>query len=264
MILLFQELLFKIFVTFLNLKNRNIFNKKSNMVITRLHILIFSTIFFILLNTKDVFEEKIVFGEPVFVKKVALTFDDGPHPYFTENILEIISKYNIKATFFLVGIQAEKYPQLVKLLAENERCKIGNHTYSHKNLTKLSDLEILNELKTTQEILNSISGKKNVISYFRPPGGHYNDKVLNIADKLNLKIVLWSIFTNDHSEKITEKELISKITASLSSDKEIILLHSGSITTLKCLPKIIEILKEKNYEFVTIDEILEDETYIVN
>jgi peptidoglycan/xylan/chitin deacetylase (PgdA/CDA1 family) len=246
------------------LKNKNIFDKKQIMIITRLHVIIFSTILFVLLNTKEVFEEKIVFYKPVFVKKVALTFDDGPHPYFTENIVKIISDYNIKATFFLVGTQVKKFPQLVKLLAENDCCKIGNHTYSHKNLTKLTESEIFNELKTTQEILSSISGEKNVIPYFRPPGGHYNNKVLNIADKLGLKIVLWSVFTNDHNERITEKELINRIMSSLSSDKEIILLHSGSKTTLEFLPKIIEILKEKNYKFVTVDEILKDETYIVN
>jgi peptidoglycan/xylan/chitin deacetylase (PgdA/CDA1 family) len=246
------------------LKNKNIFDKKQNMIITRLHVIIFSIILFVLLNTKEVFEEKITFDKQVFVKKVALTFDDGPHPYFTENIIKTISYYNVKATFFLVGKQAEKYPRLVKLLSENNCCKIGNHTFTHRNLTKLSRSEILNELKTTQDVLNSICDGKNVIPYFRPPGGHYDYTVLNISEKLGLKIVLWSVFTNDHNEKITEKELINRIMSSLSSDKEIILLHSGSKTTLECLPKIIEILKEKNYKFVTVDEILKDETYIVN
>jgi peptidoglycan/xylan/chitin deacetylase (PgdA/CDA1 family) len=244
------------------LKNKNVFDKKQNMVIRRWQIIFFSCIFFVLLNKKEVFEEKIVF-KPVSIKKVAITFDDGPHPYFTENIVKIISEYNIKATFFVVGKQVEKYPQLMKLLAENDNCKIGNHTFTHRNLTKLSKKEIFTELKNTQDVISSICGEKNVIPYFRPPGGHYNYTVLNIAEQLGLKIVLWSIFTNDHNEKITEEEILSRIKMSLSSDKEIILLHSGSKTTLNCLPKIIEILKEKNYKFVTVDEIL-NETYIVN
>ncbi len=235
------------------------------MIIKKIFVLFFSIIIFVLLDTKEIFEEKISFDSCYLpTKKVALTFDDGPHPYFTESILKILTEYNIKATFFLVGIQAKKYPYLVKLLSESNHCKIGNHTFSHKNLTKLSEKEIFNELYLTYQILNSITGGKNIIPYFRPPGGHYNNNVLKVADKLNFKMVLWSIFTNDHSKKITEKELINTIIYSLSSDKEIILLHSGSKTTLNCLPKIIEILKERNYEFVSVDEILEDETYFVN
>jgi len=196
-------------------------------------------------------------------KKIALTFDDGPHPYYTEKILEILSKYNIKATFFLVGKQIEKYPQIFKLLLNNKNYKIGNHTYSHKNLTKLPSEEVYSELLKTQSLMLSLSSGSdgNVSYYFRPPGGHYNQEVMKIAKKLGLRIILWSVFTNDHLPTITKQDLLNSIDNLCNGDKEIILLHSGSQVTLEALEDIIKLLKDKGYNFVNIDEIING-TYI--
>jgi len=227
----------------------------------RIHIIIFSISFLILFTAKQVFEEKTFINLPnnFFSKKVALTFDDGPHPYYTEKIIDILSKYNIKATFFLVGKQIEKYPKIFKLLLDNKNYKIGNHTYSHKNLTKLSSLEIYNELFKAQNLMFSLGdNNQNIISYFRPPGGHYDYKVTQIAEKIGLKMVLWSVFTNDHLENITKKDLLDSIDKLCVGDKEIILLHSGSQATLDALEDIIKLLKNKGYIFVNVDEILNE------
>ncbi len=242
------------------------------LTIRRIHIIMFSYFVFLFFYQEKTFEEKIpeityeVYKKQQY-KKVALTFDDGPHPYFTQKIVEILQINNIKATFFLVGKQVEKYPELVRCILDHSDSKLANHTYSHKNLTKLLNSEIKEELKKTQDILNSIAKiqyQDRVIPYFRPPGGNYNSRVLAVAEELGLKVALWSIFTNDHLSSTTKQEILNNIASSLSLDEEIILLHSGSPQTLEALQDIINLLKEKNYEFVTIDEILTNETDIVN
>lgn len=241
------------------------------LTIRRVHIMIFTYFLFLFFSTEKIFEEKIPETKHNFykqnIKQVALTFDDGPHPYFTQKIIEILNLNNIKATFFIVGKQAEKHQNLVRYIFENSNSKVANHTYSHKNLTKLSYYQIREELAKTQEILLSLAQenyKNRVIPYFRPPGGNYDNKVLSIANEIGLKVVLWSIFTNDHLPTTKKDEILYCIYSSLNSDKEIILLHSGSVATLEALQDIIDFLKQQNYEFVTIDEILTNETDIVN
>ncbi len=233
--------------------------------------MIFTYFLFLFFSTEKIFEEKIPEIKHNFyrqnIKQVALTFDDGPHPYFTQKIIDILNLNNIKATFFIVGKQAQKHPDLVKYIFENSNSKVANHTYSHKNLIKLNYFQIREELIKTQEILLSLAQEKykdRVIKYFRPPGGNYDNKVLSVANEVGLKVALWSIFTNDHLTTTKKEEILYNISSSLNSDKEIILLHSGSSSTLEALQDVINFLKEKNYEFVTIDEILANETNIVN
>ncbi|MFN3550282.1 MAG: polysaccharide deacetylase family protein [Endomicrobiia bacterium] len=235
-----------------------------HFAIKRIHIIFFLVSFIILTNAKNVFEEKIYILPKINneIKKVAITFDDGPHPYYTEKIVEIITKHNVKTTFFLVGKQVEKYPEIVKLISKNKNCKIGNHTYSHKNLTKLSLKEVYDEINKTQNLLYSIVDEKDkIISYFRPPGGNYDRKVLEILEKMKLNIALWSVFTNDHCEDIKKEDLIDTINTFCNNQQEIILLHSGVQTTLEALEEIIQILKNKGYSFVFIDEILDEKNF---
>lgn len=240
------------------------------MTIRRLHIILFAVIFYSVFSPTKICESKISFQlvspcQNTILKKVALTFDDGPHPGYTQAIIEILKKFDIKATFFLVGKQVEKYPWLVKYIIENSRSKIANHTYSHKNLTLLNTKQILEELLKTQDILcKEVGSSDRLIPYFRPPGGHFNSRVVSTAEKIGLKMVLWSVFTNDHNPAVTKEKLLKTVQDLVNSEKEIILLHSGSRVTLEVLPEIIKFLKENGYEFVTVDEILNDETYYVN
>lgn len=235
-----------------------------HFTIKRIHIISFLVLFIILINTKNVFEEKIYTlpQTSAEIKKIALTFDDGPHPYYTEKIVEIITKYNAKATFFLVGKQIEKYPELVKLISNNPNCKIGNHTYSHKNLTKLSLKEIYDELNKTQNLIHSnVNDNGKITSYFRPPGGNYDGKVLKIAEKLKLNLALWSVFTNDHCKDMVKEKLLDTINTLCNNKQEIILLHSGSEVTLESLEEIILSLQNRGYNFVFIDDILDEKNF---
>ncbi|MCS7231355.1 MAG: polysaccharide deacetylase family protein [Elusimicrobiota bacterium] len=240
------------------------------MILRRIHFIFISVVFFIFLPSVWIFEEKISFGKDSlfedFPKKlVSLTFDDGPHPYYTQKIVEILNKYKVKATFFFVGKQVKRYPEIVRYILENSDSKIANHTYSHRNLTKLSPFEIQKELIFTHNLLLEIAEDnyiEKIIPYFRPPGGNYDEKVLKEAEKLGFKITLWSIFVDDINCR-EKQQLLERIFNSNLQNKEIVLLHSGHSTTVEALPEIIEFFRSKGYEFVTVNEIL-DETYNVN
>lgn len=237
------------------------------MIIRRFHIIIIMTFLFVFLSKVYIYEEKIpkfIPHQQLKTKYVCLTFDDGPHPYYTKKIVDILKEENIKATFFLVGKQIEKYPDLVRYILSYNNAKIANHTYNHKNLTKMSLEEIKEEIINTQKLLLEISSEnlKNIIYYVRPPGGNYNDKVFKEIKSLGYNLALWSIFPNDLLCK-NKQDIVKKINEQTKSDKEVILLHSGNQVTLEALPDIIKLLKSKGYEFINIDEI-KYETYNVN
>lgn len=237
------------------------------MIIRRYHIIILTTSVFIFLTKIYIHEEKL----PEFThnkpstKYVCLTFDDGPHPYYTKKIVDILKEENVKATFFLVGKQVEKHPDLVEYILSYSNAKVANHTYTHKNLTKMSLEEIKEEINKTQKLLLKTSldkSLKNVIPYVRPPGGNYDEKVFQAIKELGYNLALWSVFPNDLLCK-NKQDIIKKIDEQTRSNKEIILLHSGNQITLEALPDIIKLLKNKGYEFINIDEI-DYETHNVN
>ena len=118
---------------------------------------------------------------------IALSFDDGPHPTETSTILAILKKYDIKATFFTVGKNAELYPDILKQTAE-EGHEIGNHTYSHIISKKDSSYNISEELKRNHEIILKIC--ENEPRLFRPPGGEFNSKTLKSAKEMDYKIIM--------------------------------------------------------------------------
>lgn len=186
-------------------------------------------------------------------KRIALTFDDGPHPNFTPKILSILKQNKVKATFFLVGEMAEKYPNLVKaeLAAGNS---VGNHTYHHVSLPKIPEGYVATEIKACGMVLQKITGKPAHL--FRPPGGEYNDYVAQTAEALGYQIILWTDDPGDYASP-GENVIISR-TLDKVENGGIILIHDGVQQTINVLPKIIKTLKAKGYEFVTIDEMIGD------
>jgi polysaccharide deacetylase family sporulation protein PdaB len=182
-------------------------------------------------------------------KEIALTFDDGPHPKFTPQILEILKRNNVKATFFLVGALAEKNPALVKMEIANGH-SIGNHTYHHVNLTKIPPQYVATEIQACGDVLKSL-GVKNP-HLFRPPGGDYDLNVATIANNLGYTIVLW---TDDPGDYLSPGEsTIKSRTLSKAKNGGIILIHDGVQQTVNVLPDIIKTLKSRGYKFVTIDD----------
>ena len=177
---------------------------------------------------------------------VALTFDDGPHPFYTEKIIGILRSYDVHAAFFLVGKQAKQYPYLVKAIrdAGNE---IGNHTYNHPRLIYLGDEEVKKEIETNNELLKSITGQE--VKYFRPPGGRYYFSTLKVLR--DMEIILWTINTDDiykSADRIYEDSVEAV-------DGDIILLHSGVPQTIEALPRILKYFSSHNIKPVLISEL---------
>jgi peptidoglycan/xylan/chitin deacetylase (PgdA/CDA1 family) len=198
------------------------------------------------------------------LKEAALTFDDGPREETCDRILDILDETGVRATFFLVGQEAEQNPDLVMRIGDSGH-DLGNHSYSHINLTKISSPELAHELNKTNEIISHITGR--AVHLLRLPGGAGNVLVAKAAKELGLKVINWSLNTGDYvtiksnfqiEEDYVEltQELVLKV---LDETKpgDIILFHNGSPQTVNALPSIIQGLKEKGYRFVTISQMLE-------
>ncbi|MEA3506286.1 MAG: polysaccharide deacetylase family protein [Elusimicrobiota bacterium] len=184
-------------------------------------------------------------------KTVALTIDDGPRPVVTEKIIDILNKYNVTATFFMVGLMVEKYPHLARRVF-SEGFEIGNHTYSDTRLTSMSPKQIQEALTSFEDILEDAIGQRT--SYFRPPGGRYNQAVLDISRQEGLNIVLWSKNVNDTAPGITPERILDLATRN-PQKSEVILMHDGPQATLDALPDIIEFYKSRDYKFVTVSSL---------
>lgn len=187
-------------------------------------------------------------------KVVALTFDDGPHPKYTAEILDILEKYKAKATFFVVGENAEKNPDLI-LRQYNEGHEIANHTYTHPLKTTLPKLEI--ELKQTDDLIFSITGYHPEL--FRPVEGQYTDQLIQNVVKKGYQVVMWSWHQDTEDWKSPGVHRIEKTVLNGVEPGNIILFHDGGgdrSQTVKALEKIIEKLQKQGYEFVTVSELI--------
>ncbi|MEI2315855.1 peptidoglycan-N-acetylglucosamine deacetylase [Bacillus paramobilis] len=191
------------------------------------------------------------FSGPYNKAEVALTFDDGPDLEFTPKILDKLKQHNVKATFFLLGENAEKFPNVVKRIA-NEGHIIGNHTYSHPNLAKVNDAEYRNQIIKTEEILNRLAGYAP--KFIRPPYGEILENQLKWATEQDFMIVQWSVDTVDW--KGVSAETITNNVLGNSFPGSVILQHStpgGRLQgSVDALDKIIPQLKTKGARFVTL------------
>lgn len=194
---------------------------------------------------------KVVTKAPVGKKKVALTFDDGPFPHYTEEYIKVLKDHNVNATFFLVGSSVKKYPQMAKLIAK-EGFEIGNHSFSHKNLSEMSINDLNTDLFLTNYEVKNITNKNP--DFLRPPYGFYNDTLLKVAKNNSLTVVTWSVDPKDW-EGIPSNEITQKVVRN-TDDGDIILLHEGNKNTLIALPRIIKQIQEKGFEIVSVSELL--------
>ena len=215
--------------------------------------------FFIIFTPKNTFSE--VENNDIFIKNgsrneklVALTFDDGPHPKETHEILDVLDKYKIKGTFFVVGKHANWYSEPL-IRADKEGHEIGNHTFTHPDISSLSVEDIKKEIKDCEDTLIKLTGKKPVL--FRPPYGSYNqDKLGQIAKDCGYKIILWTTI-DARDWKNPPSSQISNIIISKVQNGDIILLHDyGTENTVKALDIIIPTLQKKGYKFVTVSEMI--------
>ncbi|MGG3573859.1 polysaccharide deacetylase family protein [Bacillus gobiensis] len=186
---------------------------------------------------------------------VCLTFDDGPSAY-TVNILDILKTYQARATFFIVGSEAQKFPDIVRRI-HAEGHVIGNHTWSHPKITNLSNNELQEEVHSTnhqiQQIINITP------DLFRPPFGRINNRTSAELKKLGMTPVLWNVSSWDWLKNMDSDILSRYVNVSLKRNN-IILLHDGDQfcgprnNTVSALPSIIEYLLKNNYSFLTVPE----------
>ena len=179
---------------------------------------------------------------------IALTFDDGPSKY-TNKILQLLKENDACATFFVVGNKVQGYSNTINTMLKNGN-EVGNHSYSHKWLSRLSSNSIKDEINLTQNVIKSVSGYTPKL--LRPTYGEVNKKLRNSTD---LKIILWDVDTKDW--KLKSSEVIAKRALNSIEDGDIVLMHDIYERTYNALKLIIPTLKEKGYQFVTVSELEE-------
>lgn len=184
---------------------------------------------------------------PLSAKQVALTFDDGPHPTNTIEILQLLDTYDAKATFFMLGNRVEFYPELTKKIAEKGH-ELGNHTWSHKSLPALGREEIVKEIETTNEAIRKATGERPTA--FRPPYGALNDQ---LRDAIDMDPTLWTIDTLDW--KSHDPHQVLSIVEENVTDGSVILMHDIHESTVAAVELILKSLDEEGYEFVTVSEL---------
>lgn len=230
-------------------------NKKYKALVA-----IFSSLFiFTLISTSfaNTDEEVFVRNGSRGKKVIALTFDDGPHPKETLQVLDVLKKYDVKATFFIAGKHANWYTAPL-LRTNKEGHEIGNHTFNHPDISKLSSSQIEDEILKCEETLVKLTGKKPRL--FRPPFGSYNEKTLSsIAQKLGYKIILWNTvdakdWKNPGANKIADT-IINNV-----KNGDIILLHDyGTDNTVEALDILIPTMQKKGFKFVTVSELIDNQ-----
>ena len=192
-------------------------------------------------------------GKPKVPREVALTFDDGPWPNQTRKVLSILRHHHVRATFFMIGENVAKWPSIAQDVRK-AGMTIGNHTWDHPEdpgLDSLTDHRIQTELTETTQSLRSVDVKPFL---FRPPGGVYDDRVVQEARREGLRVVLWSIDTQDWRSGRTAKEITHSVLSHVQPGS-IVLMHDGGgnrKATIKALPEIIKGIRKKGLKMVAI------------
>lgn len=194
-------------------------------------------------------EQSVEEPEEKNVRQIALTFDDGPHAIYTKMLLDGLKERGVHATFFLMGQNIEGNEDLVKRM-EEEGHLIGNHTYSHVQITKLNEEQALDEVQKEEAILSPLIGQETM--YFRPPFGSITEAQFHAIEKT---VVLWNIDPLDWSVQNRDK-VVNHVLNHLD-DGPIILLHDIFKPSVEAALTLIDNLQEQGYEFVRIDELTE-------
>ncbi len=196
-----------------------------------------------------------LFNGPAGKRQVALTFDDAPDAKFTPQVLDMLKKYNVKATFFVVGNRAEAHPEIVKRIIR-EGHAIGNHSYNHANLPKLADANFRDQVLRTEKILKGITGSS--AKMIRPPYGNISENQIKWLASQKFRIVNWNIDSLDW--KGLNAEQVSTNILTHIKPGAIILQHSAGghgedlTGTVQSLPKVIQKLRSDGVRLVTIPQ----------
>jgi len=196
-----------------------------------------------------------LYGVPTDEKIIYLTFDAGFEAGYTPNILDVLKKHNVKATFFIVGNYLKTQPELVKRMNQEGHI-VGNHTYSHPDMSKISDIESFKkEIEAVENEYKSITGTE-MKKFYRPPQGKFSESNLKMAQELGYKTVFWSLAYVDwyQDKQPTKEEAFSKLLPRIHPGA-IVLLHSTSKTNSDILDELLTKWEEMGYTFKSLEEI---------
>lgn len=179
---------------------------------------------------------------------IALTFDDGPYPKVTGHILDVLEKNGVCATFFVLGSRIEGHEDMLTRMDELG-CEIGNHSFSHADLTRLSKADCQRELSDTDAEIRRVTGHE--ASVVRPPYGYYNKTVMSAAER---PLILWTVDTNDWRGKAPGE--IADYVIQQAKEGSVILMHDQQTQTADAMEMIIPTLIEEGFRFVTVSELI--------
>jgi len=186
-------------------------------------------------------------------KEIALTFDDGPHAKYTPMILDVLAKYNAKATFFMLGDRVKAHENIVRRIAA-EGHEIGNHTFTHLELTGSESRVIANELDRANAVITEVTGKTPVL--MRPPTGSHSKRTDALAAERGMSVILWDIDPFDW--KYLDSDRTYNYVMKRAKPGSIILMHDFYAATVDATDRLLKTLTEQGYKFVTVSEMLEN------
>lgn len=186
---------------------------------------------------------------------IALTFDDGPYPIYTPMLLDVLKELKVPATFFLIGRDAQQWPELARRI-EADGHEVADHTYSHPNLDQETDDQVRDEVLQGRDVLWALTHDPSVRTLMRPPHGRYTERTLREVQSLGYSVVLWTYDGGDW-RSLTARALEQQITEHATAP-DIVLLHSGKLTTIEALPYVVDRFRKAGYRFVTVGTLLEE------
>lgn len=194
---------------------------------------------------------EVVYSGPSQHRRVALTFDDGPSPTVTPRILQVLGEHGVRATFFVLGEQAERHPEALRRIVEGGH-ELGNHAFSHRSFRSLFPSQIADELDRTARAIEAVGGPRPRL--VRPPYGRFPDSAVALAASRGEDLVLWSVDGRDseHADALT----IANAVVRGAEPGAIILLHDREPDTLYALPLILGGLARRGLEVVPVSELL--------
>lgn len=192
-------------------------------------------------------------------KKISISFDCAWGTEYTDELLDVLERENVRATFFMVEFWTEKYHEYVKKIDEKGH-EIGTHSATHSYMSKLSEEEIRQELTSSSQAIEEVTGKKTQL--FRPPYGDYDDLLIDTAKSMGLYSIQWDVDSLDWKD-LSANDIAMRVINRVQNGS-IILCHNNGLHTAEALPVILDTLKNKGYEFVPVGELIYKENYTID
>jgi peptidoglycan-N-acetylglucosamine deacetylase len=191
-------------------------------------------------------------------KVVALTYDDGPYPPYTNQLLDIFDRYQVKATFFEIGRNIEKHPEIVPMIMARGD-ELANHSYAHKDMMFKPREYLLSEIEKTDKLLQELGVKQDSIS-FRPPWGRRFVVLSYLLSQMQKKLIMWDVDSQDYEPTLTAEDIANRVIDRVRSGS-IVVMHDGGgdrSKTVAATDIIVKTLQSKGYAFKTVSELLKE------